>query len=55
MSDSVPAIGIDFGTSNSSMAWFDPRTRKAEVVKCQGEDKTPSLMYFGEDETDPSR
>jgi hypothetical protein len=51
MSDSVPSIGMDFGTTNSSMAWFDPRTGRAEVIKCQGEDKTPSMVFFGENET----
>src|SRR5918911_5110205 len=51
MSDSTPAIGIDFGTTNSSMAWFDPRTKRAELIKTQGEDKTPSMVYFGENET----
>jgi actin-like ATPase involved in cell morphogenesis len=48
----MPSIGIDFGTTNSSMAWFDPRTESAEVIKnAEGEDKTPSLVYFGEGET----
>jgi molecular chaperone DnaK (HSP70) len=51
MSDSVPPIGIDFGTTNSSMAWYDPRTQRAEVIKTQGEDKTPSMVFFGENET----
>jgi formylglycine-generating enzyme required for sulfatase activity len=44
----APAIGIDFGTSTSSMAWVDPRTGKAEVIKnAEGEEKTPSVVYFG--------
>jgi molecular chaperone DnaK (HSP70) len=51
MSDSVPSVDIDFGTTNSSMAWYDPRSGRAEVIKNQGEDKTPSMVYFGEDET----
>jgi molecular chaperone DnaK (HSP70) len=51
MSDGVPSIGIDFGTTNSSTAWFDPRTGRAEVIKSQGEDKTPSVVFFGEHET----
>ena len=51
MSSSVPSIGIDFGTTNSSMAWFDPRTQRAETIKNQGEDKTPSIVFFGESET----
>src|SRR5436309_7752396 len=51
MSDSALAIGIDSGTTNSSMAWYDPRTGRAEVIKTQGEDKVPSMAYFGENET----
>lgn len=48
-----PFIGIDFGTCNSSAAWFNPRTRQAEVLtNAEGEDKTPSVIYFGpNDET----
>ncbi len=45
-----PFIGIDFGTTNSSMAWFNPKTNQAEVIKnSEGEDKTPSLVYYGKD------
>jgi molecular chaperone DnaK (HSP70) len=43
MSKSVPTIGMDFGTTNSSMAWCDPRTQRAEIIKHQGEDKTSSM------------
>ena len=52
MSDSIPCIGIDFGTTNSSMAWYNPRTGAAEIIlNAEGEAKTPSLVYFGENET----
>jgi molecular chaperone DnaK (HSP70) len=45
-------LGIDFGTSFSSMAWFNPRTHTAEVLyNAEGEDKTPSVVYFGGQET----
>jgi len=45
-------IGIDFGTTTSSMAWVDPRTGEAKVIKnAEGEEKTPSVVYFGEGET----
>ena len=45
-------IGIDFGTSTSSMAWVNPKTGKAEIIKnAEGEEKTPSVVYFGERET----
>jgi ribosomal protein L7/L12 len=51
MSDSAPFLGIDFGTSKSSMCWFNPRSGQAEVIKnAEGEDKTPSIVYFGEKE-----
>jgi molecular chaperone DnaK (HSP70) len=34
-------IGIDFGTTTSSMAWWTQR-RKAEVLEnAEGEEKTP--------------
>jgi formylglycine-generating enzyme required for sulfatase activity/tetratricopeptide (TPR) repeat protein/uncharacterized RDD family membrane protein YckC len=47
-----PFIGIDFGTCNSSAAWFDPRTGRAEpLLNAEGEDKTPSVVYFGPHET----
>jgi tetratricopeptide (TPR) repeat protein len=48
----APFIGIDFGTCNSSAAWFNPRTGQAEVlVNAEGEEKTPSVVYFGPNET----
>jgi molecular chaperone DnaK (HSP70) len=47
---STPTIGIDFGTTTSSMAWVDPGTGKAEILKnAEGEEKTPSVVYFGAD------
>jgi actin-like ATPase involved in cell morphogenesis len=46
-----PLIGIDFGTSRSSVAWFNPATKQAEVLaNSDGEQKTPSIVYFGADE-----
>src|SRR5215211_999242 len=48
----VPYFGIDFGTTNSSMAWFNPLTEQAEVIlNAEGEPRTPSMVYFGEDGT----
>ena len=48
MSNESVFLGIDFGTSKSTMAWLDPRTGQAEVIKnAEGEDKTPSVVYFG--------
>ncbi len=42
-------IGIDFGTTtSSSMAWVDPRSGEARILKnAEGEEKTPSVVYFG--------
>ena len=51
MDERVPAIGIDFGTANSSMSWYDPRTGSAKIIlNAEGQVKTPSLVHFGEDE-----
>ncbi len=45
-------IGIDFGTCNSSAAWFNPKTGQAEsLLSAEGDDKTPSVVYFGSSET----
>ncbi|HZY58065.1 MAG TPA: Hsp70 family protein, partial [Rubrobacteraceae bacterium] len=52
MSEHVPSIGIDFGTTNSSMAWYDPRTEDAGIIlNAEGQPKTPSLVHFDENET----
>ena len=49
---SPPFIGIDFGTTNSAMAWYNPKTGQAEIVRnAEGEEKTPSVVFFGERET----
>ena len=45
-------IGIDYGTGTSSMAWFNPSTRKPEILhNAEGRPTTPSLVWFGESET----
>lgn len=52
MSTDAPYFGIDFGTTNSSMAWYDPEEKRADVLlNADGDYKTPSLVYFGEDGT----
>jgi parallel beta-helix repeat protein len=44
-----PVLGIDFGTTYSSMAWFNPQTGRAEVLRnAEGEEKTPSVVYYGD-------
>jgi len=43
-----PYVGIDFGTSKSAVAWYDPRTGRAEILKnAEEQDSTPSAVYFG--------
>jgi molecular chaperone DnaK (HSP70) len=50
MTATPPFLGIDFGTSKSTMAWFNPRSGHAEIIKnAEGEEKTPSVVYFGSD------
>lgn len=52
MSSDSHFVGIDFGTSNSTVARYDPRTGQAEVIlNTEGEAKTPSMVYFGQGET----
>ena len=48
MSTATPFIGIDFGTSKSTMAWFNPESGQAEILRnAEGKDETPSVVYFG--------
>ena len=52
MNSQSPAIGIDFGTSNSKMAWYNPTTKQADfILNAEGKPETPSVVYFGENET----
>jgi len=45
-------IGIDFGTSNSCAAWFNPKTRRAEtLLNEEREEKTPSIVFYDAAET----
>lgn len=44
-------VGIDFGTTNSSIAWFNPETGRAEALyNAEGEQKTPSVVCVGSKE-----
>jgi actin-like ATPase involved in cell morphogenesis/tetratricopeptide (TPR) repeat protein len=44
-------LGIDFGTSNSTMAFYNASTGTAEeIFNAEGEIKTPSTVYIGETE-----
>jgi molecular chaperone DnaK (HSP70) len=55
MDNNLPYIGIDFGTTYASMAWYNPgnsppHTGQAEIIlNSEGEPKTPSVVYYGED------
>ena len=41
-------LGIDFGTSNSTMSVFDAALGAARVLyDAEGQDKTPSVVYYG--------
>jgi actin-like ATPase involved in cell morphogenesis len=46
----APSLGIDFGTTNSSMAWLDDQGEAEILLNAEGEDKTPSVVFFGERE-----
>ena len=51
MSVPEPVLGIDYGTCNSVMAWVNPKTGQAEVIRnAEGDEQTPSLVHFGPDE-----
>src|SRR5712672_1955640 len=50
MGESEQIIGIDFGTSYSKMAWYNPQIQHPEVIyNLEREGQTPSVVYFGED------
>lgn len=45
-----PRIGIDFGTTNSVMTWCDDKGQAHLLRNAEGEEKTPSAVYFGASE-----
>jgi formylglycine-generating enzyme required for sulfatase activity len=50
--DRGPQLGIDFGTTFSSVSWFDPTANQARILpNLEGESKTPSVVYYGPDGT----
>ncbi len=52
MAGTTQFLGIDFGTTNSTFAGWDQDTATARVLRdAEGQDKTPSIVYFGESET----
>jgi molecular chaperone DnaK (HSP70) len=49
-------LGIDFGTTFSSMSWFDAEKDEARIIpNLEGESKTPSVVYYGPDGTSVGR
>lgn len=46
-------IGIDFGTSYSTMSWVNPRTNRAEPIRINGKEKIPTMLYFSADDDEP--
>ena len=45
-------LGIDFGTTNSTVAWYNPATFRQETVEIGGQSRIPSLVCWADD---PSR
>jgi len=42
-----PYLGIDFGTTTSSMAWVNPASGQARIIKNEeGEERTPSIVCY---------
>src|SRR6266516_2144854 len=53
MDSVVPFIGIDFGTSKSSTAWYDHRIGRADIIlNAEGKQITPSVVYLGPTESE---
>lgn len=46
-------IGIDFGTSYSTMSWVNPRTNRAEPIRINGKEKIPTMLYYPFDSNTP--
>ncbi len=50
MNASLPAVGIDLGTTFSVLAYLDPNGRPVTVVNAEGERSTPSMVLFDNEE-----
>lgn len=46
-------LGIDFGTSNTTVAWVDPKSGRPNCFRVEGEEKIPSVMFFRPDGSKP--
>lgn len=49
----MPKIGIDFGTSYSTVSWLNPRTGHAEPIRINGKVKIPTMLYYPADGNKP--
>jgi hypothetical protein len=53
MADTTRILGIDFGTCQCSVAWFNPRSGQAELLRnAEGYEKTPSVVFYDKDKGD---
>jgi molecular chaperone DnaK (HSP70) len=51
MSTNGAVLGIDFGTTNSTVAHVGPDGKPRVLRDAEGNDKTPSIVYYGPHET----
>ena len=45
-------LGIDFGTTNSTIAWYNPATFRQETVEIGGQARIPSLVCWASERAD---
>ncbi len=50
MSETIPAVGIDLGTTFSALACLDDKGHPFTVVNAEGDRSTPSMVLFDGDE-----
>lgn len=46
-------IGIDFGTSYSTVAYVNPQSGNAEAIRINGSEKIPTMLYYSPDGGEP--
>ena len=46
-------IGIDFGTSFSTVAYVNPQSGNAEAIRINGSEKIPTMLYYSPDGEEP--
>lgn len=45
-------LGLDLGTSFSSISYLNPKTGLPEIIKIDGWEQTPTIVFYGEKEED---